>query len=31
VDVTMLIYAHTGMKEQTEALRKLGEAFDSTG
>jgi integrase len=27
VDVTMMIYAHTGMAEQTEALRKLGEAF----
>lgn len=27
IDVTMMIYAHTGMKEQTEALRKLGEAF----
>ena len=31
VDVTMMIYAHTGMTEQTEALRKLGEAFGSTG
>jgi integrase len=31
IDVTMMIYAHTGMKEQTEALRKLGEAFGQTG
>ena len=30
VDVTMMIYAHSGMAEQTEALRKLGEAFDSS-
>ncbi|TYB37151.1 site-specific integrase [Micromonospora sp. AP08] len=28
VDVTMMIYAHSGMAEQTEALRKLGEAFN---
>ena len=27
VDVTMMIYAHSGMTEQTEALRRLGEAF----
>jgi integrase len=27
VDVTMMIYAHSGMAEQTEALRRLGEAF----
>jgi integrase len=27
VDVTMTIYAHTGMVEQTEALRRLGSAF----
>ncbi|HEX6969657.1 MAG TPA: tyrosine-type recombinase/integrase [Micromonosporaceae bacterium] len=31
IDVTMTIYAHTGMSEQTEALRKLGEAFGPTG
>ncbi|MGC5020934.1 site-specific integrase [Micromonospora sp. DT47] len=31
VDVTMMIYAHTGLTEQTEALRKLGEAFGSDG
>ncbi len=30
VDVTMMIYAHSGMTEQTEALRKLGEAFGGT-
>ena len=29
--VTMMIYAHTGMTEQTEALRKLGEVFGSIG
>ena len=28
VDVTMMIYAHSGMTELTEALRKLGEAFE---
>lgn len=27
VDVTIMIYAHTGMAEQTEALRRPGEAF----
>jgi len=31
VDVTMMIYAHSGLTEQTEALRKLGEAFGSAG
>jgi integrase len=30
VDVTMMIYAHSGMTEQTEALRRLGEAFGTT-
>jgi hypothetical protein len=24
---TMMIYAHSGLTEHTEALRKLGEAF----
>jgi hypothetical protein len=27
VDVTMMIYAHTGMTEQTEALGRLGDVF----
>jgi integrase len=27
VDVTLSIYAHTGMDDQAEALRRLGEAF----
>ncbi len=27
IDVTMTIYAHSGMTEHTEALRRLGEAF----
>ena len=27
VDVTMTIYAHSAMTEQSEALRRLGEAF----
>jgi integrase len=27
VDVTMMIYVHSGITEQTEALRRLGEAF----
>jgi integrase len=30
VDVTMMIYAHTAMTEQTEALGKLGDAFGET-
>jgi integrase len=30
VDVTMMIYAHSDMAEQTEALRRLGDAFGST-
>ncbi len=30
VDITMMIYAHSGMTEQTEALRSLGEAFGTT-
>jgi integrase len=29
VDVTMMIYAHSGMTAQTEALRRSGEAFGS--
>jgi hypothetical protein len=29
-DVTMMIYAHSGMTEQTEALGGLGDAFGAT-
>jgi integrase len=28
VDVTLSIYAHTAMEDQSAALRKLGEALD---
>jgi hypothetical protein len=31
VDVTLSIYAHTGMGDQEAALRKLGDAFGSAG
>jgi integrase len=31
IDVTMTIYAHAAMDEQTRALRSLGEAFGGTG
>jgi integrase len=30
VDVTMMIYAHSAMTEQTEALGRLGDAFGAT-
>jgi integrase len=30
VDVTMTIYAHSAMAEQTTALRRLGDAFGDT-
>jgi integrase len=31
IDVTMTIYAHAAMEEQTKALRSLGEAFGEVG
>jgi len=31
VDVTLSIYAHTGLDDQEAALRKLGDAFGSAG